>query len=238
MKSICILGGMGPEASDYMYNTLIDLAVKDFGAKNNDQFPDITLFSVPVPDFISDELGKRKAYEMLRQKVVSVDKKSALCFSIACNTAHLLLGELQKNSSVPFISMIDEVVKKVRSEGFTSVGLLGTPMTIKSNLYSVELIQNNINVIKPTQAQINKLERVIRNVIAKKQTKNDQSTLKQIADDLKKRGAQAIILGCTELPLVFPKKYSLPSFNSVKILSYALLRKYYQQNTIKGIKVI
>ena len=52
-KALFIIGGMGPEASGYLYNTLINLAIKKFGARNNDDFPEIILHSIPVPDFIS-----------------------------------------------------------------------------------------------------------------------------------------------------------------------------------------
>lgn len=59
--------------------------------------------------------------------------------------------------------------------------------------------------------------------------KGDTVQLEKIANDLTSRGAEAIILGCTELPLVFPKKYSLPVYkNSVEILAMALLRRYYE----------
>ncbi len=105
--AIGILGGMGPEASNYLYKMLIDLSIKHFGAKDNDDFPEIILYSVPVSDFISNYNNKDKALQMLKKRVIDLGKVNLSCLSIACNTAHLLIDELQSVSSVKFISMID-----------------------------------------------------------------------------------------------------------------------------------
>lgn len=229
---IGILGGMGPEASNYMYKTLIDLSISDFGAKNNDDFPEIILYSIPVPDFISSDKNQKKALEMFKKRVEKLNKLDISSISIACNTAHLFLNELQKETKFPFVSMIDEVTGQVRKDGLKSVGIMGTPSTIRSKLYQSALENKGIKCILPTKTQINILEKIIRNIIAGKLLKVDTEKLKEIADYLDKKGAEGIVLGCTELPLVFPQKHSSPLFNSVKILSFALLHKYYGKNTI------
>lgn len=231
-KALYILGGMGPEASVYLYKLLINLAISEFGAKNNNEFPEIVLYSVPVPDFISDDNSRNIALDMLKQRVKLI-KNDALCVSIACNTAHILLPKLQKVTKIPFISMIDETVKQVHQDGNKKVGLLGTPSTIKYGLYQTVLNKHGISTVTPPQSGMEVLEKVIRNVLKGKIITGDVRKLRKIADNLKKNGAEAIILGCTELPLIFPKKYYLPVYNSVEILSKALLRIYYGGNTIQ-----
>lgn len=226
-KSIAILGGMGPEASYYMYNSLINLAVSKFGAKNNDDFPEIILYSIPVPDFISSDKDRKKALEMLKKRVKQVNKLDISCLAIACNTAHVLLPDLRKVSKVPFVSMIEEVAKKIISQKYKTIGIMGTPSTLKYKLYQKPLLEAEVKVIILTETQIKILESVIRNVIAGKILKFDSQKLIKIANSLKKQGAEGIILGCTELPLVFPQKYSLPIFNSTLVLAEALLKKYY-----------
>lgn len=233
-KAIAILGGMGPEASSYMYNTLINLAVSEFGAKNNDQFPEIILYSVPVPDFISSDKDQKKALEMLKTRVAMLNKLEISSISIACNTAHILMPELKKVSKVGFISMIDEVVAKIAEQKIGTIGIMGTPSTIKYKLYQDPLEEKGIKVILPDSTQIQTLEEVIRNVIAGKLLKSDTQKLLKIADYLRKHGAEGVILGCTELPLVFPKKYSWPIFNSTLVLAEALLEKYYHPKKTGG----
>lgn len=228
-KAICVLGGMGPQASIYLYKLLIEKSFNNFGAINNDDFPDIILHSVPVPDFISNDQARDEALKMLKQKVRLVNRSNAGCISIACNTAHVLLPELQKISKVTFVSIIEAVAEQVNEDGMSKIGLLGTPSTIKYGLYQTALSKYGISVVLPSERQTSALERIIRNVLSGKPLVDDAKQLKKIADALQEKGAQAIILGCTELPLVFPKKNSLPVYSSVEILAMALLKKCYEQ---------
>lgn len=227
-KPIAIIGGMGPEASAYLYTTLINNSVKKFGAINNDDFPEIILYSIPVPDFISTSAKEHEAVEILKQKVLDINKLNVLCGAIACNTAHKVLGDLQSVANFPFVSMVDEVVTVIKSDNIKQVGLLGTPSTIKSSIYQNAFSKKGIKTLVPSENNFPKIEMAIRNVISESTTKEDREALKEIADYLKNDGAEVIVLGCTELPLVFPLEYSLPVYNSVEILSLALLRKYYQ----------
>lgn len=227
-KAIGILGGMGPGASVYMYKTLIDLSIKYFGAKDNQDFPEIILYSVSVPDFISSNKYKNKAKNMLKKRLERFNQNDVLCLSIACNTAHILLPALQKISKAPFVSMIEEVVQIVSKTNVKKVGLIATPATIKFKLYQNALAKRNIKSVIPTKTQIRTLDNIIRNVISGKILKSDTKKIFVIANSLRKNGAESIILGCTETPLVFPRKFSLPVFNSVEILSMALLRIYYK----------
>lgn len=228
-KALFVIGGMGPEASGYLYKLLIDLAIKEFGAKNNDDFPEIILHSIPVPDFISNDKSREEALKMLKKRVEEANNLNISCISIACNTAHILLPQLQALSKAPFVSMIEETVKQVQRDGKNKVGLLGTPSTIKYGLYQAELEKYGITAVIPSALQIKTLERIIRNVLKGKILKKDSKNLEKIADVLRSKGAEAIILGCTELPLVFPKKFKMPIYNSLEILTMTLLRYYYRQ---------
>lgn len=229
-KPLVILGGMGPQASVFMHKTLIDLAVSEFQVVNNHDFPHIIIESIPVPDFISNEKNKFLALKILSKRIIEINKSDISCLSLACNTAHLLLNKLQRHSKFPFVSMIDEVVDEVKKNEIKKIGLLASPLTIKSDLYQKAFKKHKINVLSPGSKDIGIIESVIKNVIAGKYSKSDKELLESIAERLKTKGAECIVLGCTELPLIFPQKFTIPIFNSVKILSMALLRKYYQKN--------
>ncbi len=229
-SAICILDGMGPQAGSYLYSTLIDKAVKEYGAKDNDEFPEIILYSIPVSDFISSEQHKQAALKLLKKKVKETKNLDIACLSIACNTAHILIDELQKESKVPLVSIIEAVGQRVREDKLDQVGLLATPSTIKHELYQKEFKKYGINVILPEAGDVKILETLVRNVLAGKISLKDRKKITLIANSLRLRGAEGIVLGCTELPLLFPKKYSLSIYNSVEILAEALLQKYYKNN--------
>lgn len=227
-KAIVVLGGMGPEASVYMYKLLIEKSISEFGAKHNDEFPEIILYSIPVPDFISSNSKRDEALRMLKERVKALNRMDISCIGIACNTAHVLLEELQSVSKAPFVSMIDEVVSAVKKDKIKRVGILGTPSTLRGHLYEKKLEEYKIEPIAAAKNTYSLLEKVIRNVIAGVNSKQDVASLVNLAVDLQKKGAGGIILGCTELPLVFPSSYKLPVYNSVAIFASSLLRRYYK----------
>ncbi|MBP7774703.1 amino acid racemase [Candidatus Woesebacteria bacterium] len=225
-KSIGILGGMGPDASASLYLKMIEKARTQFGAEKNDEYPDIILNSVPVPDFISNKKNMPRALKMLEHSV-DVISPACICLGIACNTAHLLIPELQKRTPVPFVSMIEAVSHEVKKRKYKKVGLLATPTTFHSGMYQTS-IGHSAEVLVPTDAQVNEMGEIVNQVLAGDFV-NTPKKLVKIADELKERGCEAIVLGCTELPLVFPDTYVLPSLSSLDFLTQALLEVYYAQ---------
>ncbi len=223
---------MGPQASAAMVQLMVKLATDRFGAGKRESFPEIILDSIPVPDFISNEKSKKKLIRMLSQRVKKLDKFKPLCFSFACNTVHLFIDDLKSKSKTKFISMIDEVVSSVKKQNITKVGLLASPLTLKTTLYQNRFNLKKIKVITPRKDEIKVIEKVIRNVIKGETNNSDSFELVDISNSLIKKGAEAIILGCTELPLVFPIKFEFPVFNSLEILALKLLNTYYKFDNI------
>lgn len=229
-KAIEILGGMGPEASVYMYKTLTELSCRVFGARNNNDFPEIIINSIPVPDFISDDKNKAEALMMLKKRTSDFEEAKTLCISIACNTAHVLLSELRKATKIPFVSMIEEVGNVALNKGYKRVGIIASPSTLRFGLYQREFKKHGIEAIIPVGQETSLIESIIRNVIAGKILRADTEQLQTISDKFRRRGAECIVLGCTEIPLVFPKRNILPIIDSTVILSTALLLKYYKSH--------
>lgn len=226
-KTIGIIGGMGPQASVYMYKMLIDLSVEHYNAQDSIDFPDIILHSVPNMDFISNTDNMPITLEILKESVRNFNRCSVSYLSMACNTGHLLLDELQKVSQAPFVSMINEVALAVKKDRLHTVGILATPVTLQTKLYQNALQKLHIDSVVPDASEYPGVNRVIRHVIEGTQSRADSDFLARVSDDLVKKGARGIILGCTELPLAFPSSYPLSVYNSVEILCLALLERYY-----------
>ncbi len=223
-KTIGIIGGMGPQASAKLVQVLIDMAARDFGVKSDDEFPEIILNSVRVPNFISNKKSVKIAQDKLIKTVKKMEVFKPSCFAVACNTAHILVKDLQAETSIPFISIIDAVTKAVSETRISKIGLLGTPVTISSGLYKNALAKQRIKVVAPSKKERMIVENVIRNILAGEIKNVDAQRLMFVAESLRKKGAQGIILGCTELPLIFPKDFIIPVFDSIEILARALLR--------------
>lgn len=230
-KTICILGGMGPQASAKMVEVLINMAASKFGIKNCEDFPEIILFSLPVPDFIAGQENLEKALAMLKEKVRLMNKMKVSVAAMACNTAHMMLDELQSISRVPFLSMIDLVAETVSRQKLNKVGVLASPNTIKSGLFKLALKKRGMAIMVPDEKQEDEIEEIIRKVIAGQAGARDAQKVARIAVSMKQRGAEGMILGCTELPLIFPNPFPLPIFDSIKITAEALLLRCFNFET-------
>ena len=231
-KMIGIIGGMGPQASNELYRLLIEGAKQRYGARNNDDFPEILLDSVPVPDFISNTEQMEHAACMLEDRTRRLTAYGADIISMACNTACVLSDRLRKQTSVPFISVVDEVVRQV-SKSHTRVLLLASPTSLRMGLYQLALSRYGLSYIVPPIKYYQELENIIRGVIDGRDRPFLMKKLVRLTENiLTNEYVDGIVLGCTELPLVFPLNYRLPVYNSLSILAESLLKQYYKKEEI------
>jgi aspartate racemase len=140
----------------------------------------------------------------------------------------MLLPALQQLTSIPFLSLPELVGIEVNKRGIETVGLLASPSTYASGLYKNVFMKLNSMLIEPDQSQKNSLGRLITNAVAHDIT-SAQAEIIKISGNLIEKGAQILVLGCTELSLVFPKSFKLPVIDSIEVLSRALLNQYYSQ---------
>jgi aspartate racemase len=192
-----------------------------FGDGNNDSFPEIIIDSIPVPYFISDTRKLDIARSMLINRTKKLVNFGVDVIAIACNTAHLLYPELSQINGANFISMIDCVNDQIRYKKLKRVGLLATPTTIKMKLYGCSFCDLFVLPIIDQK----KYERIIRNIVAGKTNLEQIEYLYQSTNEfIEKFNLDGIILGCTELPLIFPKnKFSIPILDSLDILAESLV---------------
>lgn len=122
---------------------------------------------------------------------------------MACNTAHLLLPEIEAYTGHRFMSLIQITVDTVNERAVSSVGLLASPTTIKTKLYQNQLEKSGVQVILPNVSQLHVIETCIRAVIAGVDGHELVGGMQNILRHMKSQGAQSIILGCTELSVVF-----------------------------------
>jgi len=229
-KKIGIIGGVGPQSTAFIYEKIIQFSQSKYHAKNNSDYPRLVIESVPVPDFISNKESVDKAKEMLISATKSLVRAGATRICIGSNTVHILIDELKKNTDVPFFSMIELVADKCSDSNFKKVGVLGTPVLISSELYNKELKTHNIEAVIPTLKQLEVVENIIRGVIAGTGSEEYKNAYIEILNDLFNNGADAIILGCTELPLaVNYEALGNRTINSDEILAEGIVDYYYSK---------
>lgn len=221
---LVILGGMGPQASLQLHRLLLEGSMKFHDCKPDD-FPFILHASMQIPDFVSSPDNCPEVVRLINDVCSASHLDSSSAVGIACNTAHMLLEQLEIPPS-KFVSMIDEAVKCVVDSGSKHIGLLASPNTILSKLYEGPLTEAGLNVITPNAEELDKLGEVIRGVISGDSPELFAGMLQAIADRMTDDGADCILLGCTELPLV-GVQCSVQVVDSLSALSGAMLRRHY-----------
>ena len=235
---IGILGGVGPQATQYVYEKICALAQSEYGVSENDAFPRILILSEPVTDFIS---SKERLPEARRQVLRALDRllqANITHLAIASNTVHLLADDIEalcKKQGVVFVSMISAVADYCARKGYKTVGILGSPVTLHSQLYDNALNTKGIDLKKPSESDYFQLGCIIKRVIAGKVTPADATVFKKMYSECAQK-SDAVLLGCTELPVLHTQlQIGTYAIDSSSILAKALLKHYYSteksQNT-------
>ena len=233
-KIIGLIGGMGPYASAYFYKLLLKKSGDLYGVKNNNDYPEILIDSVPVPDFISNTKQLDIARKILISRIKKLNNFGCKVIAIVCNTAHILYPELSNYSRANFLSLIDLVTARAKKLGMKKVGLLATRTTIELKIYETGLSKMGIQVINPSK-QIQKVhEEIIRKTIATEETNLFKEKLyKTTQEFISKEHLDGVILGCTELPLVFPTDRFNNAIDCLDILADELLNIYFKDTREK-----
>ncbi len=223
MSRIVIIGGMGPQASLELHQRIIARAATR-GGRDGDEYPEILHLSIPVPDFISSgktEPGLTRIFQSLDQVNLQTEDKLIL----ACNTAHLLVDEIECKYQIKFISLIDAVTNSISKAGLKRVGLLGTPTTLRSKLYSLPLDNAGVDLIVPTRKELECLEKVIRSVIANQSPSNTASLVNPIISRMLADGAEKVVVGCTELSVILSGNKNQVIIDPLEIVCNQLFKK-------------
>ena len=224
MKAVGIVGGLGPETTSQFYLDLI----RKF-RENSDTYPKIIIDNVSFPFYLEEEIirksiNEEKILPFLKESIRRLNKAGADFIVIPCNTVHIFIDELRRESSVPILSIVDETVKSVEEREYEKVSILATAKTIESKLYQNPLDERKIKVVLPSSAEQEEVSRVIVKILENKISKEDKDCIENIISDLRRRGSESIILGCTDLSLIVGNS-EISILDTTKILLESTFRK-------------
>ena len=196
-KTVGIIGGMGPGATALLFQKLIDYT----DAKSDAEHMHIIIDNnTAIPDRTTAILKGENTPALC---IVESGKKLEMCGAelllIPCNTSHYFYDDIQKQLSVPVVNMIAETAKVCLNNGYTKVGVLATTGTCNTDTYGRELNKFGVEAVYPDAEGQKRVMEIIYDQVKAGRKINVQildQTLKKMAS----KGAQAFILGCTELP--------------------------------------
>jgi len=221
--TVGIIGGMGPYATLTFFKCVLDNtpAKKDWDhlhiiIDNNPKIPSRTrafLFNEedPVP--------------MMVESVNRLKNSGADFIAIPCNSAHFFLPRICQQTDVNFINMVDETSQVVISSEAKVVGLIAGEVTVKGNLYEKRLTPHGITVLQVSDEEQKHVRNIIEDVKHNQVVESTISKMSELVHSLEIRGADTIILGCTELPLAFTGITTHCNvIDSVDVLAKAVVR--------------
>ena len=221
-KTIGILGGMGPVASANMYNKIISQAQKQLGAVQDIDYPLIILYSIGLEGF--DETGIKDYAKVEKQLVAGVkhlEKCGAEIIVLACNTVYYFYDQLQAACLVPIVNMVDETAKRVASLPYKKIGLVSSETTSKKNIYIQALKKySNKQIIKLPSKEQKLINEIVISVMSSVNLNKIKIDVIKILEKLKSLGAEAVLIGCTELSVGFSgQSLILPLVDAVEVVS-------------------
>ncbi|MBL7113420.1 MAG: amino acid racemase [Bacteroidales bacterium] len=223
-----IFGGMGPEATADLYKQIIELTPAE---KDQDHIPTL-IYSLPqVPERTASIRNQDTSIiPFIVEGVTRLEKAGASFIAIPCNTVHYYYDQMQDAVSIPIIHMIRETVNEVRMlfPDAGNVGLLATTGTIESGLYEKELIKNGFKVIIPDDnIEKDKVMKAVFGIKAGTEKIINEDLLAEAGQHLIDKGAEVIILGCTEIPLAFnPSRVDVPVVSATRVLAESAIKMY------------
>ena len=225
-KIIGILGGMGPEATIDLFYKIIKFTPAE---KDQDHLRIIIDNNPKIPDRTAAILGKGEdPLPALQETAQNLEKAGANFIVIPCNTAHYFLSSIQESVNIPVLNMIEETAKetKKRIPQIKKVGLLASIGVYKSEIYHQHFKKFNIEVISPEEKDRGKVMKVIYTVKAGDLSEEVKKNILKITQKLIDKGAEAVIAGCTEIPLILKEgDVSVPLIDPTQILAKAAFQK-------------
>jgi len=227
-----IFGGMGPEATADLYYQIIRFTPAE---KDQEHIPTL-IYSLPqVPDRMASIRNHDfSIVPFLVEGVTRLENSGASFIAIPCNTVHYFFDYMQEAVSIPIIHMIRETVLEVirNYPDQKKVGLLATTGTLESRLYEDELIKNGYEVIVPDDSvEIEMVMKAVFGIKAGSDKQINEDLLAQAGNHVINKGAEIIVLGCTEIPLAFnPDRVDVPVVNATQVLALRAIELYKKLN--------
>lgn len=222
-KTIGILGGMGPLATCDLMNKIIS---RTDAACDQEHLHICVDCNTNIPDRTAAILrGGKNPVEEMTKSAVALEKMGAELILVSCNTAHYFVPQVQQSISVPILHMPEETAKYMAEKGVRCAGILATDGTVQSRIYHMALEKFGITPLQPDTEDQKLIMTLIYDYVKAGKPIDLGEEVLAMCQRLQKAGAEMMILGCTELPIVFDQlKLSVPTVDPTDVLATTAIR--------------
>lgn len=218
MRVIGLIGGMSWESTAEYYRLLNELTRVRLGGLHSSR---CIVYSVDFAEIERLQVAGEweRAGQVLAAAGKSLEAAGAELLLICTNTMHKVADQVAAAVSIPLLHLADTTAAAVRTAGLTRVGLLGTAFTMEQDFYRGRLAEHDLEVLVPAAADRDTVHRVIYDELCQGIIRPESRTAYlKVIDELISRGAEGIILGCTEIELLIgPDDTPVPTFPTTRL---------------------
>lgn len=235
MKHIGIVGGLSPESTIEYYQIICREFNKKFGGLH---FPQVTIRSINLEELVV--FFKRNQWDQVAAIIVNaihdLEDAGVEIAVIAANTPHNAYDIIRQRSPIQVLSIMEATANSIRHARLTKVGLLGTKPTMEYGFFKNTLQDYEIEAVVSMEADRNYIDKTIWEKLSHgKIERNDRLRHAGIIEKLVQQGAQGIVLGCTELPLLIKAQdVPVPLFDTTRIHALAVLEYSIKEDKMQG----
>ena len=222
-KTIGILGGMGPLATCDLMNKII---ARTEASCDQEHLHICVDCNTNIPDRTAAILhGGKSPLEEMTKSAVALEKMGAELILVSCNTAHYFVPQVQQAISVPILHMPEETAKDMAKKGIRCAAILATDGTVQSRIYHAALEKFGISPVQPEAEDQKLIMTLIYDYVKAGKPIDLHQEVLAMCRRLQDAGAEMMILGCTELPIVFDQlKLSVPTVDPTDVLATTAIR--------------
>jgi len=218
LKTIGLIGGMSWESTVTYYKIINETVKEKLGGLHSAK---CILYSVDFQEIEECQANGNweKSGEILGEAAYNLEKAGADFIVICTNTMHKVINQIKEKISVPILHIAEMTAEKILEKGLKNIALLGTKYTMEQDFYKSKLIEKGINVIIPDKNDIETINEVIYDELCLGTINfNSKKKFLEIVDKLRSKGAEGIILGCTEIGLLIKNEDTdVPLFDTAII---------------------
>jgi len=218
MKTIGMIGGTGwPSTLEY-YRIINQETNKQLGGLNSAKII-LSSFNYAEIDKLNKVEDNVGVYKLVLSATEKLKRASADFIILCANTLHQYADNLEKETGLKIVHIADATAVEIKKKGLTKIGLLGTKFTMEMDFYTKKLSNSGIESLIPEKPEREYVHNAIMNELLKEEFKEKtKEKFLNIINDLEQKGAQGIVLGCTEIPLLIKQDDThLPVFNTLEI---------------------
>ena len=218
LKTIGLIGGMSWESTVTYYKIINETVKEKLGGLHSAK---CILYSVDFQEIEECQANGNweKSGKILGEAANNLEKAGADFIVICTNTMHKVINQIKEKISIPILHIAEMTAEKILEKGLKNIALLGTKYTMEQDFYKSKLIEKEINVIIPDKNDIEIINKVIYDELCLGTiNSNSKKKFLEIVDKLRSKGAEGIILGCTEIGLLIKNEDTdVPLFDTAVI---------------------